>query len=49
MLKTLASTMIIKRKLVGNLNILFDASKPTFVSGISGKGKTTLLSLIWVF
>ena len=38
-----------KKKIINNLNILFDASKPTFVSGISGKGKTTLLSLICGF
>ena len=49
MLKTLASTTIIKKKIINNLNILFDTSKPTFVSGISGKGKTTLLSLICGF
>ncbi len=38
-----------KKKIISNLNSSFDVSKPTFVSGISGKGKTTLLSLICGF
>lgn len=35
-----------KKKIISNFNSSFDTSKPTFISGISGKGKTTLLSLI---
>ena len=38
-----------KKKIISNFNSSFDTSKPTFISGISGKGKTTLLSLICGF
>ena len=37
------------KKIINNLNTSFDATKPTFISGISGRGKTTLLSLICGF